>query len=164
MTSSKYAPLHEHLRAARGHELPMTLAEIERVLGFRLPASARNYPAWWSNNHHNPAVNAWRMAGWRTARVDLGRERLVFVRDEAVDVRRDKDDPIHLDPKALSPAALNYFRREAVQAGGVAEAVTRFINAEIASPRKQLLDRFAARSPRLMDDSTPLIREDRDGR
>ena len=79
---SKYDPLKEKLLAAHGAELPMRFDEIERVLGFALPASARQYPAWWSNNvGTHVGARAWREAGWKTSRVDLGSEKVVFVRE-----------------------------------------------------------------------------------
>ena len=77
----KYAPLYRHLTANCGEEWYASFAEVEKVLGFRLPDSAYLYPAWWSNGRHSQAL-AWRAAGWRTHSVDLEEEALVFVRTE----------------------------------------------------------------------------------
>ena len=49
---SKYAPLGDFLRRQKTTFVPMTFAEIEKVVGTRLPNSQR-YPAWWSNNPFN---------------------------------------------------------------------------------------------------------------
>src|SRR5512142_3497768 len=79
---SKYEPLQRYLAQQPGREAPMTFKEIEVILGFKLPASARAHRPWWSNNvgtHVNAA--AWRRAGWRTARVDLASEKVTFVRE-----------------------------------------------------------------------------------
>lgn len=76
----KYDPLTAFLAKAAGNEVPMTFAEIEQVTGHALPAS-KQYPAWWSNNPaNNVMTRAWLAAGYRTERVDIGGERLVFRR------------------------------------------------------------------------------------
>ncbi len=78
---SKYDPLTEHLKAARADRVPMTFAELEKVLGFPLPPSSRKHRAWWANDpqgHVN--AKAWREAGFRAEAVDLADARLEFVR------------------------------------------------------------------------------------
>jgi hypothetical protein len=69
----KYAPLYRHLAERTGTEWPATFREIERVLGFRLPDSARIHRPWWANQGerggHSHAL-AWEMAGWRTSQVE----------------------------------------------------------------------------------------------
>lgn len=45
-TGSKYHPLYIHLRQTGGDEITLSFAEIEALLGLRLPASARTQPAW----------------------------------------------------------------------------------------------------------------------
>ena len=78
---SKYAPLGQFLAGQSGREAPMTFGEVERVLGFSLPNSARNWPAWWSNNPGtHVGVKAWRDAGWKASRVDLSAEQVTFVK------------------------------------------------------------------------------------
>jgi hypothetical protein len=60
----------------------MSFADVERVLGFALPPSARRHRAFWSNNaDNNVMTRAWREAGFRAARVDLDEGSLTFVRD-----------------------------------------------------------------------------------
>jgi hypothetical protein len=79
----KYAPLYQHLMQQTGNEWPATFRDIEILLGFRLPDSARIHRPWWSNQGerggHSHAL-AWEMAGWRTSQVDMVSERVVFVR------------------------------------------------------------------------------------
>lgn len=79
----KYAPLREFL-AKQGRELvPVKFAELESILGLRLPRSKR-YPAWWSNNpSNNPMTKEWLAAGYRTESVDTSAGRLVFRRTRA---------------------------------------------------------------------------------
>lgn len=77
----KYAPLEQHLRAQNTHSVAMSFADIERVLDAKLPPSARRHRAWWSNNPSNSvATYAWLNAGYKSAKVDMTGERLVFER------------------------------------------------------------------------------------
>lgn len=84
----KYAPLYRHLTRLPGHEWRTTFAEIEKILGFKLPDSARIHRPWWANQGeqggHSHAL-AWETAGWKTSQVKMADERLVFVRDYAED-------------------------------------------------------------------------------
>lgn len=88
----KYAPLYRHLLAMAGSDWSTSFAEIEAVLGFRLPDSARLHRPWWANsakgNGHSHAL-AWQAAGWKTGEVDLDAETLVFARTES-----DADRPL----------------------------------------------------------------------
>src|SRR3712207_3181173 len=61
-------------------EVPFTFAQIERVIGRRLPDSARRHQAWWANTRWHSHAHAWLDAGWKTSRLDLGAEQVVFVR------------------------------------------------------------------------------------
>ena len=74
----------------------MSFTEIERVLGFKLPKSAYQHEAWWSNNAtgHSHA-RAWLKFGWRTEAVDLAGRKVTFqrlMRSDA-DVPLPKSDP-----------------------------------------------------------------------
>lgn len=58
----------------------MTFAQIERVIGAKLPKSHK-YRAWWSNNAFNSVMTkTWLEAGYRTERVDMAGRKLVFRR------------------------------------------------------------------------------------
>ncbi len=79
----KYAPLYRHLTALVEPEWRISFGDIEAILGFDLPASARLYRPWWANQKrgsgHSHAL-AWQAAGWKTKDVDLEAETLVFER------------------------------------------------------------------------------------
>ena len=79
----KYAPLYRRLCARAGREWRVSFADLEALLGFTLPESARLHRPWWSNQRngggHGHAL-AWQAAGWKTRAVDLERETLVFER------------------------------------------------------------------------------------
>lgn len=77
----KYEKLSAFLRAQRAQEVPMTFREIEKIIGFRLPDSARSHRAWWSNNPTNNVMTGeWLEAGFETEQVDMGGEHVVFRR------------------------------------------------------------------------------------
>ena len=79
----KYRNLFAHLCDLQSHEWQATFREIESILGFSLPASARLYRPWWGNQRlgggHSQAL-AWNVAGWETADVDMDAETLVLRR------------------------------------------------------------------------------------
>ena len=81
ISKSKYQPLTRHLSAQRGGRVSMSFAEIERVLGAKLPASANTHRAWWSNNpRNNVMTKAWLDAGFQSEQVDIDGKKLVFSR------------------------------------------------------------------------------------
>src|SRR5258705_8391138 len=90
----KYTRLGDFLKAQRTKEVPMTFAEIERVIGGKLPPNSPQYPAWWSNNpSNNVMTKVWLSAGFRTEQVDVKSRKVVFRRVE------------HLaEPASLPPA------------------------------------------------------------
>jgi hypothetical protein len=80
---SKYDRLGDYLRTQRTKEVPMTFAEIERVIGAKLPPNSPQYPAWWSNNpSNNVMTKVWLKAGFRTEQVDVKSRKIVFRRVE----------------------------------------------------------------------------------
>ena len=81
---SKYEPLPQFLASARGTTHRLSFREIERILGFKLPKSAYQHEAWWSNNAtgHSHA-QAWLKVGWRTEAVDLVERKVTFQRSAA---------------------------------------------------------------------------------
>ncbi|MCG6204071.1 hypothetical protein LPW26_05450 [Rhodopseudomonas sp. HC1] len=78
----KYTPLTEFLKKQAVGEVRMSFAQIERVIGSKLPPVSR-YRAWWSNSPtNNVMTKAWLEAGFRSEQVDMASGRLVFRRDE----------------------------------------------------------------------------------
>jgi hypothetical protein len=77
----KYEPLAQFLRKQRTHEVRLTFGEIERIVGAKLPPSARKQRAWWSNNPDNSVMTkVWLAAGFRSEQVDMEARKLVFRR------------------------------------------------------------------------------------
>lgn len=77
---SKYEPLTAFLKSKHGREIRMSFAEVEKVIGEKLPAKSKANRAWWSNNPSNSVMTkAWLAAGYKSAQVDMGSEKLTFV-------------------------------------------------------------------------------------
>ncbi len=94
----KYRKLHTHLRSLAIQEWRASFSEIEAVVGFKLPPSARRYPAWWANDTSHTHGRAWLTAGWKTAEVNMSAETLTFRRNIPPPARRrtlDEIWPVH---------------------------------------------------------------------
>jgi hypothetical protein len=77
----KYEPLPQFLATQPGAVHRMGFDRIERILGFKLPKSAYEHEAWWSNNatgHSHARI--WLEAGWRTMDVDIEARKVSFQR------------------------------------------------------------------------------------
>ena len=95
----RYQRLYSHLCSLPDREWRVSFTDIEAVLGFELPGSARIHRPWWSNqiDGHSQAI-AWMAAGWETAQVDVRGETLLFRRRETKTIRRPSLDeawPVH---------------------------------------------------------------------
>lgn len=82
---SRYAPLTIFLQKVPINDVSISLSfkEIEQIIGDELPASARLYRVWWSNNLKvNPQAQQWWEAGWRVSTIRMAEEVVVFTRVE----------------------------------------------------------------------------------
>ena len=96
----KYSPLADYLRAQGRDEVPMTFAQIERVIGAKLPRSHR-YRAWWSNNSFNSVMTkAWLEAGFESTDVNMKERKLVFRRIARTGTRESVGDVSKVAPRA----------------------------------------------------------------
>lgn len=77
---SKYIRLNQHLKSLQSQEWSASFEEIEKILGFSLPASAYEYQAWWANQTGGGHIQSasWQEAGWRTANLDLNGRTVTF--------------------------------------------------------------------------------------
>jgi len=80
--SQAYLSLHNYLANRYSNIVVLTFAQVEDLLGTRLPAAARQDPAWWnSDDQHNFGhSNSWRLAK-RTAVANLKSKTVTFERD-----------------------------------------------------------------------------------
>ena len=78
--ASKYDRLYHHLNTRTAQSVVLSFNEIEKMLGSRLPSSARKYAEWWANETaptSHVQCRAWIRAG-RKARVNLTAETVEF--------------------------------------------------------------------------------------
>ena len=108
----KYQRLYTHLCTLRAPEWRTSFGEIESIIGFELPASARLHRPWWANQSHGNGHSqslAWSVAGWETAEVDMAGETLLLRRRELPQAGRKRSLdalwPVHVAgtwPESLS--------------------------------------------------------------
>ncbi len=76
----KYAALAEYLRSQKDkQEVLLSFKQIENILGFELPISAKKYRCWWANDEsHVQAMDGWMSVGWTTKSVSLREGKVSF--------------------------------------------------------------------------------------
>ncbi len=81
--ASRYAALGSWLReSTRTDRVNLPFSRIEEILGAQLPASAKQYRAWWTNSERGHAhARQWLEAGWHVAEVSFREQWVTFVRD-----------------------------------------------------------------------------------
>ena len=78
---SKYDAIAEFLLSENKNEIRLQFIDLEKEIGFSLPASARKYPEWWANNESEARhCNSWMNAGWLTCDVDIEGEKVTFTK------------------------------------------------------------------------------------
>ena len=176
--TAKYDPLRIWLNNHTSDRIRVSFREMEAILGFELPPSARTRPQWWANagGSHVQAA-AWMDAGRRARQLDLSGEQVTFesaarrpsptrqsggVAEAAAPFL---DDAIVIRIAALRGGVMRMLEdyRDA-HGGNLADAATGLLNEAGLARRRQLLDWVRANAPKVSDDSTDLIREDRDSR
>lgn len=116
---SNYAGLATFLAARKSDQWDAGFADVERLIGRALPASAHKYAAWWANQAgpgHSQTVG-WRSVGWKTTALNLTERRVRFVRER---LRSDLDLPAI----AAAPTPLDGLWRRAEALTGVHDRET----------------------------------------
>ena len=168
---SYYEPLTRFLETRAEGELSLSFRDVEAILRRNLPASARKHQAWWANTTSHSHADSWLRPEWKTAKVDIAAERVVFERsgqrasgpsDLGAGLRR----PLASGPtEYLSAAARRLVEDYAAQMDGdVDRAIARAVHEAAIARRAQRIDKIVAGAPRANDNSVDLIREDRDAR
>jgi hypothetical protein len=172
----KYELLKRHLEGLfQQGEVRLDFAEIERILGFALPRSANEHPAWWSNTRagHSHAA-AWLDAGWKTVGLDRAGRQVGFVKaDDADSGLAEERAPFLRDDPAVLAFPLDLLGERAVRmldehvqihGGSRVDACVALLD-QLANDRlAAMVDWFQKASPQLTVDVVDLIREDRDAR
>ena len=78
---SKYDPLKQFLVDSGADCITKNFDEVTEIIGTKLPVSAFQHRAWWSNNKTNNAMTqAWLEAGYITRNVDMEQCTLEFLK------------------------------------------------------------------------------------
>ena len=96
----KYKRLFMTLLVRRSGEWRATFDDVEGLLTFDLPKSARRNSAWWANDESHSQALAWIGAGWTTSDVDMESETITFTPKNSGPVDRSLFDlnvvlPVH---------------------------------------------------------------------
>lgn len=76
--SVKYRKLTEFLLASNEMRIRLTYPQIEEILGFSLPDTAKKYKhSYWANTETHSYASSWMIIGYR-ARVDVDNEIVIF--------------------------------------------------------------------------------------
>lgn len=179
---SKYDKLGHHLRAQHGERLQMSFGEIESILGFPMPISARKYRPWWANQSDGAHVQsyAWMRAGWKVWSVDFAAERVEFQRvgtERHIGVyesaatpfrhqtKAETADPVTFDRAKLSITARRILDDYTAEFGGdVQAAIDKALHEARMAFRKRLIEGIVRTGAPSSVSSVDLIREDRDAR
>lgn len=79
--SAKYRPLAEYLVKSESTRVELSYAEIETILGFRLPDTARNFKqSFWANTKTHSYSSSWMEVGYK-AKVDADRNTVIFTKN-----------------------------------------------------------------------------------
>ena len=112
---SKYEPLTRFLQHQPGGEVRLSFAQIEQLIGFKLPDAAQQEPDWWSNSASDDTeTQAWLAAGFRSDEVDLAAGELTFRRDEVIDRA-----PLDMEAKPPRAAIFGWMKGMITVAPGV---------------------------------------------
>lgn len=78
----KYLGLSNFLKNMKQERLELSFEEIENILKFNLPNSARQHQAWWDNSSSHSQAHAWINAGYNVESMKdvIKNEKVVFVR------------------------------------------------------------------------------------
>jgi hypothetical protein len=85
ISQGKYSPLGTYLLESKSDLIELSFAEIEEILGFLLPGTARRHSAWWANekgveSRHVQAAS-WISAGFTVKKISLKDRSVLFERD-----------------------------------------------------------------------------------
>ncbi len=79
--SLKYRKLAEYLLASNETRVTLSYSQIEEILGFTLPGSARNFkPSFWANTRTHSYASSWMGVGYKT-QIDPHSDSVTFVKN-----------------------------------------------------------------------------------
>ena len=79
----------------------ITFEEIEGIIGEKLPDSALQYPAWWSNNDSHPFMREVLLKNWKSRKLNLEGKRIEFYKNSQSEFERLKQFCINQFPRSV---------------------------------------------------------------
>lgn len=76
--SKKYRYLSEYLSNSNSKSVTLSFSEIENILQFKLPESARNHRPFWANTTTHSVALSWLSVGYETTSVNMEQEMVSF--------------------------------------------------------------------------------------
>lgn len=79
---TKYEALGYYLNHTDALQVTLSFKDIERIIGFNLPANAKSHREWWANKHiaNSRQCDSWLGVGWQVFHVDLRRQDVTFIK------------------------------------------------------------------------------------
>lgn len=79
--SSKYRGLTEYLLSSNETKVTLSYSQIEEILGFPLPNTARKFKqSYWANTNTHSYASSWMNVGYK-ARPDADRDAVTFIKN-----------------------------------------------------------------------------------
>lgn len=113
----KYDTLGRYLGGLKSELETLSFGDVEEILGFPLPTSARTYRPWWANDEtHVQAVDGWLSVGWKVNSVDLATEIVTFRRSVREEQKRttlilQKESYEEITTEKITPRVFEDFAR-----------------------------------------------------
>ena len=74
----KYQALTDFFLNSEDNSVRLTFSQIEQILGFSLPASARDHRAFWANTTTHSIANSWLSCEFETEAIYMDKETVIF--------------------------------------------------------------------------------------
>ena len=79
--STKYRGLAEYLLSSNETKVTLSYSQIEEILGFALPDTARKFKqSYWANTETHSYASSWMAVGYKT-RVDVDSDTVTFIKN-----------------------------------------------------------------------------------
>ena len=79
--SAKYRGLAEYLLSTNETKVALTYSQIEEILGFPLPDTAKKFKqSYWANTETHSYASSWMAVGYK-ARVDVESDTVIFIKN-----------------------------------------------------------------------------------
>ena len=77
-TSKKYRYLSDYLSSSNKKSVSLTFKEIEEIIDFELPESAKKHRPFWANTTTHSIALSWLSVGYETVDVNMDSQTVVF--------------------------------------------------------------------------------------